>query len=224
MSFGASSAIFTPRLWPPALCALDQPFLFVFEFDTQPKTDRIKKHESWMLPKLTLVLGAAASGKTAWAERLVLGASPLPVYLATAQAWDAEMQAKIARHRISRGTGWRTIEAPLDLAPDLGEITADQVVLLDCVTLWLSNHLLAEHDLDAECDGLLRALATCRAPVVVVTNEVGAGIVPENAVARQFRQAQGELNQRLAEAAELVVAVMAGLPMVLKGQLPGLRA
>jgi adenosylcobinamide kinase/adenosylcobinamide-phosphate guanylyltransferase len=174
-----------------------------------------------MLPKLTLVLGGAASGKTAWAERLVLGAGTQPVYLATAQAWDAEMQAKIARHRDSRGTGWHTIEAPLDLTLPLGDARADQAVLLDCATLWLSNHLLAEHDLAVESAGLLRALENCQACVVVVTNEVGAGIVPDNAMARQFRQAQGELNQRLAQAADLVVAVMAGLPLVLKGQLPG---
>lgn len=176
-----------------------------------------------MLPKLTLVLGGAASGKTAWAERLVLGAGAQPVYLATAQAWDAEMQAKIARHRESRGTGWHTIEAPLNLAAPLGDTGADQTILLDCATLWLSNHLLAEHDLATECEELLRALGNCQACVVVVTNEVGAGIVPDNAMARQFRQAQGEFNQRLAEAADLVVAVMAGLPLVLKGQLPGMR-
>ena len=174
-----------------------------------------------MLPKLTLVLGGAASGKTAWAERLVLAAGTRPVYVASAQAWDAEMQAKITRHRDNRGTGWHTIEAPLDLATPLENAGADQAILLDCATLWLSNHLLAEHDLDAECANLMRALHMCKAPVVVVSNEVGAGIVPDNAMARQFRQAQGELNQTLAQAADLVVAVMAGLPLVLKGQLPG---
>ncbi|MDX1821789.1 MAG: bifunctional adenosylcobinamide kinase/adenosylcobinamide-phosphate guanylyltransferase [Paracoccaceae bacterium] len=173
-----------------------------------------------MLPKLTLVLGGAASGKTAWAEAFVLGSGHAPVYLATAQAWDAEMQAKIARHRSIRGTGWQTVEAPLELGPALAEVGAAQAVLLDCATLWLSNHLLEGHDLAAESQGLLRALAQCAAPVVVVSNEVGQGIVPDNALARQFRQAQGELNQRIAADAGLVVAVMAGLPMVLKGQLP----
>jgi adenosylcobinamide kinase / adenosylcobinamide-phosphate guanylyltransferase len=173
-----------------------------------------------MLPKLTLVLGGAASGKSAWAEQLVLQTLLQPVYMATAQAWDAEMQAKIARHRDMRGSGWQTVEAPLDLCPALNAANADQTVLLDCATLWLSNHLLAEDDLEAQTADLLAALDRCAACVVVVSNEVGAGIVPENALARRFRQAQGELNQRLAAQAGLVVAVMAGLPLVLKGQLP----
>lgn len=173
-----------------------------------------------MLPKLTLVLGGAASGKTAWAERFVLGSGRSPIYLATAQAWDAEMQAKITRHRDIRGSLWQTVEAPLDPCPALREASADQAVLLDCATLWLSNHLLAGHDPAAETALLLDGLAECAAPVVVVSNEVGAGIVPDNALARRFRQAQGELNQTLASRAALVVAVMAGLPLVLKGQIP----
>lgn len=173
-----------------------------------------------MLPKLTLVLGGAASGKSAWAERLVLSCAQNPVYLATAQAWDTEMQAKIERHRLSRGDGWETVEAPLDLSPVLARTTRKQAVLLDCATLWLTNHLLAEHDLENETAQMLDALCSCAAPVVVVSNEVGHGIVPENALARQFRQAQGELNQKLAAQADLVVAVMAGLPLTLKGHIP----
>jgi len=176
-----------------------------------------------MLTELTLVLGGAASGKSAWAEHLVLGATAEPLYLATAQAWDAEMHLKIARHRTARGAGWDTIEAPLDLLPALQHARADQAVLLDCATLWLSNHLLAESDLDTQIGSLLAALDSCAAPVVVVSNEVGAGIVPENALARRFRQAQGELNQQLAAQAGLVVVVMAGLPLVLKGQVPQAR-
>lgn len=174
-----------------------------------------------MLPKLTLVLGGAASGKSAWAENLVLGGTQTPVYLATAQAWDAEMQAKIERHRLSRGQGWHTVEAPLELTPALAQADATQAVLLDCATLWLTNHLLADRDLDLAAAGLLDVLAACAAPVVVVSNEVGYGIVPDNALSRRFRQAQGELNQKLAAQAELVVAVMAGLPLVLKGRIPG---
>lgn len=173
-----------------------------------------------MLPKLTLVLGGAASGKTAWAERLVLGSGCDPVYLATAQAWDLEMQDKIDRHRKQRGERWHTVEAPLDPVPALTMAGNGQAVLLDCATLWLSNIMLAERDPETQTDGLLRALALCPAPVVVVSNEVGAGIVPDNALARRFRQAQGELNQKLAAEAGLVVAVMAGLPLVLKGQMP----
>ena len=170
---------------------------------------------------MTLVLGGASSGKTAWAERLVLGSGRDPLYLATAQAWDDEMRAKIARHQVLRGAGWTTIEAPMDLGPALRGATEDQAVLLDCATLWLSNHLLAGSDLDAAGDDLMTAIGACAAPVVVVSNEVGAGIVPETALGRRFRDAQGRLNQRLAAQAGLVVAVMAGLPLVLKGQLPG---
>lgn len=173
-----------------------------------------------MLPKLTLVLGGAASGKSAWAENLVLGGAQNPVYLATAKAWDTEMQAKIERHRLSRGDGWVTVEAPLELGLALAQADANQAVLLDCATLWLTNHLLADHDLDHETAGLLDALGTCAAPVVVVSNEVGYGIVPDNALSRRFRQAQGELNQKLAAQADLVVAVMAGLPLGLKGRMP----
>ncbi|MFU8863636.1 MAG: bifunctional adenosylcobinamide kinase/adenosylcobinamide-phosphate guanylyltransferase [Rhodobacterales bacterium] len=176
-----------------------------------------------MLPKLTLVLGGAASGKSAWAENLVLGGAQNPVYLATAQAWDTEMQAKIERHRLSRGDGWVTVEAPLELGLALAQADANQAVLLDCATLWLTNHLLADHDLDHETAGLLDALGTCAAPVVVVSNEVGYGIVPDNALSRRFRQAQGELNQKLAAQADLVVAVMAGLPLGLKGRIPERR-
>jgi adenosylcobinamide kinase / adenosylcobinamide-phosphate guanylyltransferase len=195
--------------------------LFVLWFDTQAKTDRIKKDDSAMLPKLTLVLGGAASGKTTFAERMVLQSGQSPVYLATAQAWDDEMRDKIARHRATRGEGWKTYEAPLHLAPALAEMLPHQAVLLDCATLWLSNHMLAESDLQTAETALFAALDACAAPVVVVSNELGMSVVPENALARRFRQAQGELNQRLAARAALVVAVMAGLPLVLKGQMPG---
>jgi adenosylcobinamide kinase/adenosylcobinamide-phosphate guanylyltransferase len=174
------------------------------------------------LPPLSLVIGGAKSGKSALAEALVRGTGRPRLYIATAQAWDAEMQAKIAQHRADRGQGWTTVEEPRQLAPVLAAVPADQVVLLDCATLWLSNHLLAGADLDAEATGLLRALAACAPPVVVVSNEVGWSGVPDNALARGFQNAQGRLNQRLAAAAGLVVAVIAGLPMVLKGTLPPL--
>lgn len=154
------------------------------------------------------------------AERLVRLTGRPRRYIATAEAWDDEMRARIAQHRADRGTDWITAEAPLDLAAALAAAAPDEVVLVDCATLWLSNHLLAEHDLDTETTSLLAALAACPAPVVMVSNEVGWSIVPENALARRFRDAQGRLNQRLATQAGLVVAVMAGLPMVLKGQLP----
>lgn len=174
-----------------------------------------------MLPPLALVLGGAASGKSAYAEGLVRAASPARVYLATAEAYDGEMRAKIARHRDMRAAdGWMTIEAPLDVVPALIASTPDQAVLLDCATLWLSNHLLAESDVDVTTTALMAALAACAAPVVVVSNEVGLSVVPDNALARCFQQAQGALNQRLATEAGLVVLVTAGLPLALKGTLP----
>jgi len=142
------------------------------------------------------------------------------IYIATAQAFDVEMRAKIDAHRTARGAGWHTVEAPLAAAAALQSCRAGDAVLLDCATLWLSNHLLADHDLETECAALLAALAGAPCPVVVVSNEVGMGIVPDNALARRFRSAQGRLNRDLAAQAALVVAVMAGLPMVLKGQLP----
>lgn len=171
-----------------------------------------------MLPKLTLVLGGAASGKSAFAEGLVERAASQRLYLATAQAWDDEMRAKITRHQIRRDTGWQTVEAPLDPTPAL--TAAPYPVLLDCITMWLSNHMLADHDIGPASDTLMAALAATPVPVVAVSNEIGLSPVPDNALARAFRQAQGEINQRLAAQADLVVFVAAGLPMVLKGELP----
>lgn len=172
------------------------------------------------LPPLTLIVGGAASGKSRHAERLVEAAARPMIYVATAQAFDDEMNAKIRDHQARRGEGWTTVEAPLDLASALSDAPADSVVLVDCLTLWLSNHLLAETDLAAEETRMLDALTTCPAPVVAVSNEVGAGIVPNNALARRFRGAQGKLNQAVAARADLVVTVIAGLPLTLKGMLP----
>lgn len=171
------------------------------------------------LPPMTLVIGGAASGKSTYGETLVERAERPKTYIATAQAFDDEMRVKIAAHR-ARRSGWTTVEAPLDVAPALAAMDPAHVVLLDCVTLWLSNHLLAENDLVTEEGRLLSALATCPAPVVVVTNEVGASIVPEHPLGRRFRAAQGRLNQSLAARADQVFAVMAGLPFALKGELP----
>jgi adenosylcobinamide kinase/adenosylcobinamide-phosphate guanylyltransferase len=170
---------------------------------------------------LSLVIGGARSGKSRLAERLV-GLSGRPrVYIATAEAWDDEMRARIAAHRDGRAAdGWQTVEAPRDLCGALAAVPAGSAVLVDCATLWLSNHLLDGVDLAAQEDALIAALAACRAPVVVVTNEVGLSVVPDNALARRFRDAQGRLNQRLAAQAGLAVAVWAGLPVVLKGDYP----
>lgn len=168
--------------------------------------------------RVTLVLGGARSGKSALAERLVLAAGPSPVYIATAEAWDDEMRARIAQHRAERdGQGWRTIEAPLDLPGALAQ-AGDAPVLVDCLTLWLTNLMLADHDIDAATAALLGALDR-PAPTVLVANEVGLGIVPDNALARRFRDAAGRLNQQVAARAETVVFTAAGLPLALKGSL-----
>ncbi|HHS93874.1 MAG TPA: bifunctional adenosylcobinamide kinase/adenosylcobinamide-phosphate guanylyltransferase [Rhodobacterales bacterium] len=172
------------------------------------------------LPPLTLVLGGAASGKSAFAERLLAASGRHLIYVATAQAFDAEMRVKIAAHQARRGSSWTTLEAPLDLAPPIAQGDESSAILIDCATLWLSNHMLAGNDLATAESRLLKSLQASAAPVVVVSNEVGQGIVPATRDGRHFRDAQGRLNQSLAARADLVVAVMAGLPMVLKGQLP----
>lgn len=177
---------------------------------------------SFDLPSLTLVIGGAASGKSAYAERLVEASRNPLTYIATAEAHDDEMRVKIAAHRARRSAGWQTVEAPRDIAGVLGDVMADRVVLIDCVTLWLTNLLLDEADLIAAENGLLKALNAAPMPVVIVTNDVGGGIVPEHALGRRFRAAQGRLNQSLAARADNVVAVIAGLPLALKGPLPEL--
>ena len=130
------------------------------------------------------------------------------------------MKRKIASHREGRGQEWRTIESPLNADQALADVKQNEVVLLDCATMWLSNHLLSDSDIDRETTALLTAIAACQGRVVTVSNEVGMGIVPENALARRFRDAQGKLNQKLANSADLAVLVVAGLPLVLKGTLP----
>ena len=168
-------------------------------------------------PQLSVILGGARSGKSRLAERIVTATGRQRVYIATAEAWDDEMRARIAQHRTDRGAGWQTVEAPQDLAPALCGVPAGRVVLVDCLTLWLTNRMLADADLSEDTAALLRALDACPAPVVMVTNELGWSIVPENALARRFRDAQGRLNQTLAARADRVVTVIAGLPLVLKG-------
>lgn len=140
--------------------------------------------------------------------------------IVTARIWDDEMAARVARHRAARGEGWTVVEEPRDLAGALDAAPAGQAILVDCLTLWLTNLILAEADVAAETRGLLAALSRAPGPVVLVTNEVGLSIVPENALARRFRDEQGRLNQRIAAASDLVAGVMAGLPFALKGTLP----
>jgi adenosylcobinamide kinase/adenosylcobinamide-phosphate guanylyltransferase len=170
---------------------------------------------------MSFVLGGAASGKSDFAEFLIKSRNAQrKIYVATAQAFDDEMRQKIIEHRRKRGDGWLTREAPLNLAAALAEAEADDVVLLDSLTLWLGNHLVAGSDLETRVAEMLADLDRLPCPLVVVSDEVGQGIVPDNAMARQFRNAMGRMNRRLAERADLVVAVMAGLPTVLKGRLP----
>jgi len=173
-----------------------------------------------MLPRLSFVLGGAASGKSLFAEKLISQADAPKVYLATAQAFDVEMKDKIAAHQVQRGAGWVTIEEPLNIADVLADLPDGHVVLVDCATLWLTNVLMAEQDVTAMSQEFCAALVGCSAKVVVVSNEVGHGIVPDNALSRRFRNAQGRLNQMIAAEADYVVNVVAGLPMVLKGALP----
>ncbi|WP_227271153.1 bifunctional adenosylcobinamide kinase/adenosylcobinamide-phosphate guanylyltransferase [Roseobacter weihaiensis] len=173
-----------------------------------------------MLPKMTLVLGGAASGKSLWAENLLLSSRLAPVYLATSRVFDDEIKLKIDLHRSRRNDRWHTIEADSDIGTALVPLESTQAVLIDCATMWLSNRMMDDHDLDAAQGGLLSALGHCAAPTIVVSNEVGQSIVPDNALARRFREAQGRLNIALAQQADLVVFVTAGLPQVLKGDLP----
>lgn len=174
-----------------------------------------------MYPRLTLVLGGAASGKSDFAEGFVIRNGKARVYLATAQALDGEMRRKIDDHVARRGDGWITIEAPHDLSQPLAALTSGQVCLLDCATMWLSNRMLSgDDDTGAAQTALLQDMSHCAADLVVVSNEIGQGIVPENALARRFREAQGRLNIALAAQADLVVHVVAGLPQILKGQMP----
>ncbi|MEM9432562.1 MAG: bifunctional adenosylcobinamide kinase/adenosylcobinamide-phosphate guanylyltransferase [Pseudomonadota bacterium] len=172
-------------------------------------------------PALTLVIGGASSGKSSFAEHLVIDAGLPKTYIATAQMFDDEMSSKVAAHKKAReAQNWTTVEEPLDVNKILNAIPSGGIVLLDCATMWLNNLILAERDTSAAFDDLITGLTQCAAPVVVVSNEVGLGIVPENALARRFRVLQGQLNARLAAQAGLVVLVTAGLPLALKGQLP----
>lgn len=173
-----------------------------------------------MLPRLTLVLGGANSGKSRIAEDLIQATGLARFYIATAQAFDDEMRQKIKLHKNSRGENWTTIEAPHDLSGALSEPPTEAATLLDCITLWLSNRLLSEADLEAECATIIRALSDHPGPLVVVSNEVGLSIVPDTKLGRQFRTVQGRLNQQIASVADQVIFVAAGLPLVLKEPKP----
>jgi adenosylcobinamide kinase/adenosylcobinamide-phosphate guanylyltransferase len=175
-----------------------------------------------ILPRVTLVLGGARSGKSRHAETLIEealenGLCTGATYLATAEALDDEMKARVAEHRARRGEDWSTVEAPLELAGALAAHAAPaRPILVDCLTLWLSNLMGAGCDIDAETAALAAALQDAAGPVVLVSNEVGMGIVPDNELARRFRDHAGRLNQAVAAVADRVLFVAAGLPMTLK--------
>lgn len=173
-----------------------------------------------ILPELTLVTGGAASGKSAYSERLVRASGLQKFYFATAQIWDDEMAKKAKSHQRSRGDDWETVETGTDLAQALREAPSGKVILIDCITMWLTAHLMAEADLETATADLQDALVACPSSVVAVTNEIGQGVVPDTKMGRLFRNAHGRANQSLARQASSVIAVMSGLPFPLKGSLP----
>jgi adenosylcobinamide kinase/adenosylcobinamide-phosphate guanylyltransferase len=166
---------------------------------------------------VTLILGGARSGKSRFAENLACAGRQTPVYIATAEAGDAEMHARITEHQARRGSAWTTVEEPLDIAELIAaHAAAGSHLLVDCLTLWLSNLMAAERDAAAAADRLASALAAASGDVTLVSNEVGLGIVPMNALARDFRDEAGRLNQRIAQVADTVFFMVAGLPLALK--------
>lgn len=168
-------------------------------------------------PQSLLVIGGARSGKSRYAQSRAEALPGKPVFIATAQAFDDEMTDRIVRHRLDRGPRWRTVEAPIDLADAIAaEARPGKVLLVDCLTLWASNLLLGERDHLAELDRVVAALRAARAPIILVANEVGLGIVPDNPLARAFRDVAGTINQRIAAAVDEACFLVAGLPMRLK--------
>jgi len=166
---------------------------------------------------IVLVLGGARSGKSRYAQSRAESLAPSRVFVATAEAHDDEMRDRIARHRADRAKGWQTVEAPLELAAAVSaHARPGSVLLVDCLTLWTSNLLLAGRDVAGATADLVDALGRAPGPVVLVANEVGLGIVPDNALARRFRDAAGTINQQVAAVADEAVFVAAGLPLKLK--------
>ena len=168
--------------------------------------------------RVVLVLGGARSGKSSFAQRLAEDIANDLLYIATAQAFDAEMTERIARHQSERGSRWQTVECPLDLADAIaGHQGHGKTILVDCLTLWLSNLMLGDHDIAGAVLSLTDALKNSYGTIILVSNEVGQGIVPDNALARRFRDEAGWLNQAVARTADHVWFLTAGLPQRLKG-------
>ena len=163
-----------------------------------------------------LITGGTRSGKSSFAEKRTLSYGTPVLYIATAQAFDEEMENRIQLHQQRRGDEWRTISEPLAIANILTSLDRQGACLVDCLTLWLSNLIFAEEDISKATSSLIEAIAARRDPVILVTNEVGCGIVPENALARQFRDEAGRLNQIVAEAVDEVYTCISGIPLKLK--------
>jgi adenosylcobinamide kinase/adenosylcobinamide-phosphate guanylyltransferase len=171
------------------------------------------------IPRLTFVLGGARSGKSAFSERLACETGLERHYVATGRAWDDEMRARIAKHREDRGEGWQTHEVPLDLQGGLSAIAAPgRVILVDCLTLWITNLMMETPEaVDEAGRSMVAALSGLEGHIIFVSNEVGLGIVPDNKMARAFRDHAGRLHQALAAASDAVYFVAAGLPLKMKG-------
>lgn len=163
-----------------------------------------------------LVTGGARSGKSRYAEQRTRELGSAPVYIATAEAFDAEMAERIAQHQQRRGPEWQTINAPLDLSQALKEADGRGPCLVDCLTIWLNNLMFHERDIAAATQELISVIHKRVDPVILVTNEVGSGIVPENALARRFRDEAGRMNQTMAEAVDEVYVSISGMPLKLK--------
>lgn len=172
------------------------------------------------MSNISLILGGARSGKSLYAENLAGKAGKKKIYLATAAIYDDEMQERIDKHRARRDGSWQTIEEPIEIAKIINPPTTNNqqptVILVDCLTLWLSNLLHLKMDVTQQIELLTKALKTTKSEVILVSSEVGMGIVPENQLARQFRDHAGIMNQHIAEEADKVVLIVAGIPMIIK--------
>jgi adenosylcobinamide kinase/adenosylcobinamide-phosphate guanylyltransferase len=170
---------------------------------------------------LTLVLGGVRSGKSAYAQKAAETAATANggalIMIVTAEPLDGDMKARIAQHRAERGPAWQTVEAPLELPEAIARLQAEDIVVVDCLTLWTSNLLLRGADIPAHAKALCDTIAKCPCPLWLVSNEVGLGVVPDNALARRFRDEAGRLHQRIAAVADEVVMTVAGLPLKVKG-------
>ena len=172
------------------------------------------------LPPLKLVVGGATSGKSLFAENLVLKSGLNPVYLATAVSTDEEMMNKIKLHQKRRGLQWCTYECPLNLSEQLENLDSTMITLIECLSTWVGNHMISNTDFDEVQSTLLNVLAQRLGPIVIVTSEVGCGIVPDNHLARSYTQKLGLLNQQIAKMADAVVTITTGIPNYIKGSKP----